>query len=524
MSNVNEKLQALKVKEQEAIDYCNTKLSAKGVTEQATSVVDIGNKIESIQSISSGVMNNLTFDFSGSDISVKRIRKLFENIPTLQSITFTDVVINRNNFLKYTLLDYIQSTGTQYINTGVYPTADTVVEVKFQNSTADYWERVYGLPLDAGDGKFELKNNSTNLNFYQIDNNGAVTNVSISANEQPVTVKVSDGIAYVNNTEIAAPKTTYVSTTYPIQLFYGCGAYSYISLYGFKVWQGGKLVRDMVPVLDTTGTACMYDTITKKYYYNKGTEEFITGPLVIDSNEINNGVIEVNLSQGSISNKTINDLFATYQEVKQINFNDAQLTREEFYNYTGVEYIESTGTQWIDTDIIPINHEVIATYQYTKVIKDDAIFGANAPSGADCYHLTWYDNKWYYACGGNETTTIDVNKNFVCTNKQTVDFNNSNNAIVWNDENNNTYSATANINGTTTATQRLKIFDRANISSLSSAKLYSFEIIDKETQQVVRNFIPVRDTSDIPCLYDTITKKYYYNQGTGEFLYGEVIN
>lgn len=50
MSNVNEKLQALKVKEQEAIDYCNIKLSAKGVTEQATSVVDIGNKIESIQS------------------------------------------------------------------------------------------------------------------------------------------------------------------------------------------------------------------------------------------------------------------------------------------------------------------------------------------------------------------------------------------------------------------------------------------------------------------------------------------
>lgn len=55
MSNINEKLQALKSKEQEAIDYCNTKLSAKGVTEQATSVVDIGNKIESIQSEDTGV-------------------------------------------------------------------------------------------------------------------------------------------------------------------------------------------------------------------------------------------------------------------------------------------------------------------------------------------------------------------------------------------------------------------------------------------------------------------------------------
>lgn len=46
--NIKEQLQS-------AIDYCNAKLSAKGVAEQATSVVDIGNKIESIQSQDTGV-------------------------------------------------------------------------------------------------------------------------------------------------------------------------------------------------------------------------------------------------------------------------------------------------------------------------------------------------------------------------------------------------------------------------------------------------------------------------------------
>ena len=46
--NIKEQLQY-------AINYCNAKLSVKGVAEQATSVVDIGNKIESIQSEDTGL-------------------------------------------------------------------------------------------------------------------------------------------------------------------------------------------------------------------------------------------------------------------------------------------------------------------------------------------------------------------------------------------------------------------------------------------------------------------------------------
>ncbi len=39
--------------------------------------------------------------------------------------------------------------------------------------------------------------------------------------------------------------------------------------------------------------------------------------------------------------------------------------------------------------------------------------------------------------------------------------------------------------------------------------------------KLVRDFIPVLDEDNKPCLYDKVEKKYYYNQGTGEFLYGE---
>ena len=41
---------------------------------------------------------------------------------------------------------------------------------------------------------------------------------------------------------------------------------------------------------------------------------------------------------------------------------------------------------------------------------------------------------------------------------------------------------------------------------------------------LVCDLIPCLDTNGTPCMYDTVSKQTFYNQGTGEFLYGEVIN
>ena len=49
--------------------------------------------------------------------------------------------------------------------------------------------------------------------------------------------------------------------------------------------------------------------------------------------------------------------------------------------------------------------------------------------------------------------------------------------------------------------------------------IYEVEVTQKDS--IIRDFIPVLDEDNKPCLYDKVEKKYYYNQGTGEFLYGE---
>ena len=45
-----------------------------------------------------------------------------------------------------------------------------------------------------------------------------------------------------------------------------------------------------------------------------------------------------------------------------------------------------------------------------------------------------------------------------------------------------------------------------------------------ENNKIIFNLIPALDVSKKPCMYDTVTKQSFYNQGTGEFLYKEKEN
>jgi hypothetical protein len=53
------------------------------------------------------------------------------------------------------------------------------------------------------------------------------------------------------------------------------------SIYYFKIYDNGTLVRDMVPARrNSDGVLGMYDTVTNTFFTNAGTGEFIAGPVV----------------------------------------------------------------------------------------------------------------------------------------------------------------------------------------------------------------------------------------------------
>ena len=55
----------------------------------------------------------------------------------------------------------------------------------------------------------------------------------------------------------------------------------------------------------------------------------------------------------------------------------------------------------------------------------------------------------------------------------------------------------------------------------SKIKIKYFQIYDNDT--LVRDFVPVLDKDDIPCMYDKVERKFYYNQGTGDFIAGPIV-
>lgn len=56
-----------------------------------------------------------------------------------------------------------------------------------------------------------------------------------------------------------------------------------------------------------------------------------------------------------------------------------------------------------------------------------------------------------------------------------------------------------------------------SIDHYSNYKLYYFKIY--ENNVLVRNYMPALDENNIPCLYETISKTYLYNSGSGSFTY-----
>ena len=54
--------------------------------------------------------------------------------------------------------------------------------------------------------------------------------------------------------------------------------------------------------------------------------------------------------------------------------------------------------------------------------------------------------------------------------------------------------------------------------NMGNIRLYYFQIFDNNA--LVRDYIPVIDSSERPCLFDKVSRECYYNQGTGEFLWG----
>ena len=179
----------------------------------------------------------------------------------------------------YTRLDYIESSGTQYINTGFKPNQNTRVmmdvEVLGTTQCAPFGARAsqggnitYTLFLltattgrtDYGASRQEMTFSSI-LGRYTIDANKNVVNVNgVSITHTASTFSVD------HNIFLLAVNTAGTASNF-----------AKMKLYSAKIYDNGMLVRDFIPCKNASGTLGLWDNVNSVFYANAGTGTFSTG-------------------------------------------------------------------------------------------------------------------------------------------------------------------------------------------------------------------------------------------------------
>ena len=204
--------------------------------------------------------------------------------------------------------------------------------------------------------------------------------------------------------------------------------------------------------------------------------------------------------------------------------------------YTELEYIESTGTQCIDTGFKFTGNVV----KYELVYTMPNLMGSNKTLfGASDNNVNWSGLEYFYNYSGyangnvnNESALYIGGRQLACHITNPVDTIIKNSLIV--DRFNQKYKLQRNNNkcsgsfpGTVTSTVSIALFAHKENNSnsfiqKSNYRCYSFKITQDGV--LMLNFIPTRRKSDnVIGMYDTVTKTFFTNAGTGTFIAGPVV-
>ena len=183
--------------------------------------------------------------------------------------------------------------------------------------------------------------------------------------------------------------------------------------------------------------------------------------------------------------------------------------------YTQLEYIESSGTQYIDTGIFaPNGFKAVIDWEFKAFTSLANVIGADDGGSTFNFLCIGSSSTYYWQLGaGNakdSSTKPKVNTRYninVSTERNSAYLEINNESLL-------TYT-----NSNSRTTRNLFIFaenEKGTAKYFSSAKIYSCKIINNNS--VVRDYVPAKRNSDGAIgLYDLTSKTFFTNDGTSKF-------
>lgn len=238
-------------------------------------------------------------------------------------------------------------------------------------------------------------------------------------------------------------------------------------IYSFSISRNNQLQLNFIPCLDTTGTPCMYDTVIRKPFHNFGSED-----------------------DDFLTDRTLPD------------------------GYTELEYLESTGTQYIDTGVKLSNESEVKCEYETDYIDATNYISAFGTSGSSP-HFTNYVT--YPESTGNQYVSVYVGnlvprcywpreygKCLLVINGKHASYNGN---IITYKDNTPDFETKSNC----------YVFD--GVGAKLVGRVYSFSISRAGVLQA--DYQPALDDQGKPCMYDFVTNTPLYNKDTtgDDFVY-----
>lgn len=374
----------------------------------------------------------------------------------------------------YTEVQYIQSSGTQYVDTGVRQNQNSRVVVDFQlvSPPADSYAWIFEGRDTGPKNRHSVYATKSNGNWY-----GGYGSASKNTNIQydlsaRITADFNKNVLKIGNTSITFAQEVFQSLTSTV--LFGCSTsgtiahYAQAKLFGCQFFDGDTLLRDFIPCVDPAGNVGLYDLVGAKFYGNAGTGVFLAGPR------------KVTLPEG----------------------------------YTQLEYIQSSGAQYVNSGFNPKStSHVVMDFEFTKnsvaapfmsrdLQKNSNMFGVFNINGRLRADFGAERKEFSTGLSPLIRAIYDRNKNVCKIGAETI-------------------ANTAASFSTQIPLFLLASSDNGNADYFTHGKCYSCQFYDNGN--LIRDYIPCKNAGGAVGLYDLIGQKFYGNAGSGSFAAGPVV-
>lgn len=381
----------------------------------------------------------------------------------------------------YKRLEYIQSSGTQYIDEGFKPNQDTrvVFDVDWAPASTASW--LFGCRTS---NTAETYNFLTYSNKYRSDYNATTSGAETSSTpsgrfiiDKDKNITKIDGVV-VNTLTYASFQCKYNMYLFANNNAGSVAGNTSAKLYSCQVYDNGTLVRDYIPCQTTAGEIGLWDDVNSVFYGNAGTGTFTAGPVI---------AIAVAVSE-----------------------------------VTELEYIQSSGEQYVNTGVsAPIGFRITCDVLLTSIANTlNMLFGSH--DAASPYYRNFLaatsGGKWEIgAYNPYDFGTAAINTSYaidVCTISGEVSCT----------INGSAQSIDTSIAASTVRSSRsIYVFALNYPGGLfqASMELCTLQIyLDAEKTNFVRDYMAAKLSDGTVGLYDKLNGLLYINVGTGAFTAG----